>query len=229
MTRSARLVVGGALVAAALAVVLPTWLGGGPEPVPGTAKPEYAFLRVDRDTGRPVGWDRCRPIHLVVNIAGAPPQWDDLLRQATAAVREASGLKFVIDGLTDDRDFLARSRDVGGPVLVGWAPASELPQVAEDAGGFGRPVEREVGGVPRYVGGTVVLNGDLSSRWAGQSQPDPIEIAQLMHVLGHLVGLDDVSSDDELMSGSGLHQLLYGPGDLAGLRRLGQLPCAGDD
>ena len=47
----------------------------------------------------------------------------------------------------------------------------------------------------------------------------------LLHELGHVLGLDHVDNADELMNDDNLGLTAYGPGDLAGLRQLGNGPC----
>ena len=47
----------------------------------------------------------------------------------------------------------------------------------------------------------------------------------LLHELGHLVGLDHVPDEGELMYPQSITQTTYGPGDREGLARLGAISC----
>jgi hypothetical protein len=47
----------------------------------------------------------------------------------------------------------------------------------------------------------------------------------LLHEFGHVFGLDHVDSPRELMSETDHDVMSFGPGDLEGLRLLGQGPC----
>ncbi len=79
-----------------------------PEPL-GTPGPklssstDYVFMRTVSEEGdRPVAWDPCRPIHLVLNNAASPPGADALVREAVASVHSETGLQFVLDGATTE-------------------------------------------------------------------------------------------------------------------------------
>ena len=62
----------------------------------------YAFVVTTSD-GDPVGWDHCKPIHYVVNPAGAPDEWEDIIRGGVAAITDASGFEFQYDGTSIER------------------------------------------------------------------------------------------------------------------------------
>ena len=66
------------------------------------------------DSGRPVRWDPCRPIHLVVSATGAPATYPESalladVRTAVRVLREASGLDLVVEGTTTQVPDAARS------------------------------------------------------------------------------------------------------------------------
>lgn len=205
----------------------------GAPPAQASTSTDFAFTRT-ADHGRPVAWDPCRPIHLVVNAAEAPAGGDQLLREAIAQISSATGLQFVIDGPTtetpsgsrgpEDKD---RYGDEWSPVLVAWTDPSVVPQLAGNIAGLAGPV-----GAPYYtakqehwVSGTVDLDGPDFERVLTNPAGWPIARAIIMHELGHLVGLHHVPERNELMYAENVGQTTFGPGDLEGLRQLGLGPC----
>src|SRR4051812_418129 len=98
---------------------------GVPEPVPqGTGKFEFAATQPGDKTA-PVAFDPCRPIHFVVNPAGAPADGAELVKAAIARLHGATGLVFTDDGNTaevptDDRAPFQPERygDRWAPVLI---------------------------------------------------------------------------------------------------------------
>ncbi|MDQ2883991.1 MAG: hypothetical protein M3Y48_23270 [Actinomycetota bacterium] len=131
------------------------WLVGKPRrhpsaahlSVPSTATTgPFAFLATTPD-GRPVTYDRCRPIHYVVNPAGMPPGGTVVIRDAVGAISTAIRLKFIEDGLTQEPPNLRnrpsfqphRYGQRWAPVLIAWADQAELPISGGDIAGIGGP------------------------------------------------------------------------------------------
>ncbi len=108
---------------------------------------------------------------------------------------------------------------------MGWASEQEVPELAGDVLGFagGASVTDPGTGRETYVSGVVVLDGD----WFRENAADQPGRAQAVmdHEFGHLVGLDHVHDRGEIMNEKYVGQTSYGPGDLAGLAELGQVPC----
>ena len=196
---------------------------------------DFVFMAtVASGGGKPVTWDPCRPIHLVVNDAQAPVGADQLLREATSSVSLATGLQFVIDGPTtepptDQRGPLDNSRygDQWSPVLVAWTDPSVTPELRGDIAGIAGPA-----GAPYYtaaqqhwVSGTVSLDGPQFRGLIQRADGWPAARAIVMHELAHLVGLGHVSTRDQLMYGDNIGQQDFGAGDREGLRQLGLGPC----
>jgi predicted Zn-dependent protease len=76
-----------------------------------------------------------------------------------------------------------------------------------------------------YDTGRVVLDADAYRELADQPGGHLEERAILLHELGHLVGLAHVDDPGELMYPTVGTRSTYGPGDLEGLRLIGQVPC----
>ncbi|GAA5150621.1 hypothetical protein GCM10023340_28100 [Nocardioides marinquilinus] len=188
----------------------------------------HAFLEVQPRTGEPVTWSSCKPIPYVVNPDGAPDGWRRTLAEAMAEVTDASGLEFEDRGTTDDRAFddrLDGARPL--PVLIGWATPEEVPALEGDVVGVAGPTGLAYGQTGRrapYITGDVVLDAGAFDRMADAGRDDQ-QRAVVMHELAHLVGLDHVDDERQLMHPSGTRFTTFGNGDLEGLRILGEGPC----
>ena len=228
-----------ALLSGACAAV---WLSSPPgEPLgrPATApagQGGYAFLDVRPDgSGRPVTFDPCRPIHVVVRPDGQPPSGPAMVAAALAEVSRATGLVFVDDGPTReapsaDRHLAGRwsLRSAPTPVLIAWATEREWPSLAGTVLGEAGPVSQVFArSTPRFVTGQVVLDAaDLAHVPGDVAAAEQVRLV-LLHELGHLVGLGHVDDPAQLMhaeTGGGLTG--FGAGDLRGLHRLGSGDCA---
>jgi hypothetical protein len=187
----------------------------------------YEFLATQRGSDQPVGWNPCREIHYVVNPDGAPPNWETLIKDGIAEVEARTGLAFRSDGTTDDRGFEDRFAGGGDPLpaLIGWADDQEVPQLEGDVAGIGGATYAEVGGHRTYVTGMVVLDVETDDKLASAKDAEVVQLAVLLHELGHLVGLAHVDDRGEIMYADGVTRTSYGTGDLDGLARLGSVPC----
>lgn len=198
----------------------------------------YAFVAHQAgDPGSPVAYDPCRPIHVVVNDELAPPGADEILHSALTEASRATGLRFVRDGRTDelpasDRPLRDPARYGGGwsPVLVAWTTAAQDPRLAGDVAGLGgsAAVAERLTGRRRYVTGTVSLDSPALSGLLRRG-PDGSRRARavVLHELGHVLGLGHVADRGELMHAESLTRTSFGPGDRAGLARLGRGRCTG--
>jgi hypothetical protein len=81
------------------------------------------------------------------------------------------------------------------------------------------------GGRFRYVTGGVTLDRAVFQELSKSADGRREARAIVLHEFGHLVGLAHVKDPDELMNGENLGLLDFGPGDLAGLARVGSTPC----
>ena len=182
----------------------------------------YAFMQTQQGSDEPIGYDPCRTVEVAVNPQGAPANHDDLVDTGLETVARATGLRFVRVGDTTDRDVtggVVRRR----PVLIAWATPDEVPQLAGDVAGLGGSIATGRPGSMRYVTGSVMLDRDLFAALGDRDRP--VAQAIVDHELGHLVGLAHVDDPNELMHEDGLRRTTFGPGDLEGLARLGNLPC----
>lgn len=210
----------------------PTWLGV-PPPAPTGGGP-YAFSSVQANGVTPVAYDPCRPVHYVIRPDGSPEGGEQLIHAAVARISEATGLRFVADGATDeslggDRAPFQPDRygDRWAPVLFGWETEAENPALAGVVVGQGGSVAASLGDGPRvYVTGTVSLDAgqfpDILARPGGAATA----LGIVLHETAHLVGLAHVDDAGQLMypsTRSGVTDLAAG--DLTGLSRLGRGVC----
>jgi len=181
----------------------------------------------------PVGYDPCRSIKVRINPQGAPPDYLALIKNAMTEVGHDTGLRFEYVGTTDDRPhwenqyvptFFGKPRRT--PALVSWATPSEVPQLEGRIAGIGGSVAISVrGGRFRYVTGGVTLDRAVFAELATTSEGRREARAIVLHEFGHLVGLAHVGDPNELMNADNVGLLDFGPGDLAGLARVGATPC----
>ena len=222
-------------------------LGGRPtaapasssEPLGAPADPDasggtYAFTATQPGSDQPVTYDPCRPVEIVINDREAPPGTRAIVDRAVARAATVSGLQLTITGSTDEPASARRSAyqpkrygDRWAPVLLAWTDPGEVPDLGGDVVGLGGSVSSPADdGRPTYVSGIVLLDAPdattILRRDGGAQQVEDI----VLHELGHLLGLDHVGSEDELMFPAGRKDVHgYQRGARAGLTRLGQGTC----
>ncbi|MGP0223414.1 MULTISPECIES: matrixin family metalloprotease [unclassified Paenarthrobacter] len=202
---------------------------------PGAPSDSYKFLATN-DDGTPVGYSPCRPLHYVVNDAGAPAGTGQLLATAIANVSEASGIQFVNDGTTDEppadkREPYQPDRygDRWAPLLISWTTPAEAPALAGNVIGTGGSTMYSLNnGAKSYITGSLELDTPQVAELLAEEGGSDYVLAVMQHELGHVMGLDHVEDPIQLMypeigAPDGLAD-----GDLNGLHLLASAPCRKD-
>jgi hypothetical protein len=195
---------------------------------PGAAHgPAYAFMETVQ--GQPVTYSSCGTIQVAVYPAGGPANAEALVRDAVAQLRTATGLDIVVAGVfgghAPNWNFEVGPVYPDDPISVSWQDGNAIAQLTDEIAGVGGSrVMTGPRGSKRLVAGTIALSRDYYRVLAGR-QDESEELAVLLHEFGHVFGLDHVDSSGELMYHRNIGRKTFGPGDLEGLRRLGQGPC----
>lgn len=205
---------------------------GTPAPVPAGGGP-HVFAALQPDGAAPVAYDPCRPVHVVVNGRTAPAGADLALRDALAEVSAATGLRFVVDGPTTEAPVERRQpyqpdRYPGrwAPVLVAWSDPQETPGLAGSVAGRAGSTWVETPDGSVYVTGAVALDGPDLAEILATPGGATVARAIVQHELAHLVGLDHVDDEGQLMYPETVEgRTDFGAGDLAGLAALGTGAC----
>lgn len=210
----------------------------GSPPASRTTGP-HRFVALQPDGTTPVAYDPCRPIHYVVNTDTAPLVETGVLDEAIAEISKATGLMFVYDGPTSEKPSATRAayqpqryEEFWAPVLIAWTDATTAPELAGDVAGSAGSVQVRVPGstgsrtdASVFVTGSVHLDGPDLKQILREDDGTTRVRAIIQHELGHLVGLDHVDDQGELMYPTTGDRTELGPGDREGLARLGSGAC----
>ena len=211
------------LGAIAVVALLPRVVAAGPH----GREPAYAFLEAAGN--QPVTYSSCHPVQVAVYPAGGPPDAEQLVREAVATMRDATGLDIVVIGAfgghAPNWNFEAAPITLVDPVSVSWQDGDAIDRMTNDIAGLGgSPTVTSAHGTEYRVAGTIALSRDFFARMEEQGRHD-LALAVVLHEFGHVLGLAHVDSPDELMSQSNVGRTSLGVGDRQGLRLLGQGPC----
>jgi hypothetical protein len=207
--RTTRLGIGGG-VAAVVVLILIVKAAIGSE--------SYEFLATQGDN--PVTWNHCKAIRYQVNPKGAPADWQEIVHAAVSDIEDASGFVFADRGTTVKTQLIGSGLYPGNewkPVLIVWSDRYQNQSLEGNIIGRGGSRTIEVNGVRRYVIGQVSLDS---------TEKDSFETRMVLeHELGHVLGLDHTSDRSQLMYAGYHGQRGLGKGDIAGLKRLHDVPC----
>ncbi len=173
----------------------------------------YGFLYQSppKSIAAPYGrWNPCAPIRYAANVDRANQSMVDQMNAAIAQVEQATGLDLVYVGPTSDGlDF---APPAGADAVIGFSDQTATPSLAGGVIGIG-------GG--NYNPGTGrVTTGFALADVDGIASPEKLR-ATFMHEIGHMVGLDHVADQAQLMYFSVTPNSSYGGGDLRGLWYVG--------
>ena len=156
-------------------------------------------------------------------------------------ISTATGLQFINDGPTTERASATRGAfqphrygDTWVPVLIAWTDPATIPDLAGDVEGIGGSTSVSNSSTRSelvYVTGIVYLDGPgatqtlAQSAAAGQSEAGRALVeAVIVHELGHVVGMQHVNDDTQIMNPTATASEL-GAGDRTGLAKLGTGNC----
>jgi hypothetical protein len=206
---------------------------GTPPNVSANGEP-YAFIGTQEGSAAPVAYDPCRPINVVINEAQGPANGTRLINAALAEMSAATGLQFIVEGTTDepatqDRNPYQPDRygDRWAPVLIAWSNPTESPRLKGDILGFGGSASVTSERHPSvYVSGAVVLDAPDVFEFLDHKKGEKWVHALLLHELAHVVGLDHVEDDSQIMNPRASEDVVaLQAGDRAGLAELGRGAC----
>jgi hypothetical protein len=213
---------------------------------PGSAT-EYEFLYTD-SSGEPTGlFSPCEAVQYEIDITNEPAGSRELLELAIADLEAATGLVFEFAGeirinvLADPTQL-----EEDGPVKIVYLPNGEFNEL-RNLQGDNNPDEPLAFAGPRVLylnlekgqsratGGRAVFDTswmlDELDGGAADSDPRSTTIYKIyLHELAHVLGLAHVADETELMHPiqTEANDAGLGPGDLAGLARVGQGACGVD-
>lgn len=180
--------------------------------------------------GQPARWSSCEPVRIVINPAGAPKGAVADMKLALEKVRAATGLNLQVLGTTTAKSvpewgYHQRGKWSGwAPVLISWGrPGGALNA---NASATTEPVwKNNSKGQAVFVSGQLRINIEHDDYYTPGFGSATSRVALYMHELGHVVGLDHVDDNHQLMFPSMGSTKDLGAGDLAGMAKAGKAGC----
>ena len=137
----------------------------------------FAFM-TSSPTG-PARYDPCRPIHVVVNDADAPPGADAIVAGAIERLSAATGLRIVVDGRTDEQPAdhrpttdPARYGTGWSPVLLAWTSPGQVPRLGGPTAGLGEAPRSRTAGDASSMSPARSISTDRTSRPCSPGRTD---------------------------------------------------------
>lgn len=190
----------------------------------------YEFIRTQNASDDPVTFDPCREIAVTVNLRTAPAGALEMTQRAITSVSQATGLQFSeLEQTSRQASFGTAEMPPDGEwprALIDWSDPDAVSELEGDTAGIGGASSVSMGDRFWYIDGMVALDGpqliDVIESGAGVDAA----VAIIKHELAHVVGLDHVDAEGELMQPVMVPGLTtWGPGDQTGLAALGSGQC----
>lgn len=195
----------------------------------------YRYMHGPKNGLNPARWNKCEPIVYRINTRGMPARFDRDISGAFQRLSAATGIRFTkgadirLTPYASDTWYERLPLGHGSnTIVIGFATDTQVPILTGNAVAYGGPiVDIYETQDPEIVAGGVIVERNLPFAHGFGTGSTPRFGTMLLHELGHVMNLGHVNDPAQLM-----HPTLrpdrageFGTGDLAGLRRLANLPC----
>lgn len=202
-----------------------------PAPSAPSGQGDYSFMTTNEHG--PAAFDPCRSVPFVINYEEPLPNGDAMVQEALDIVGNLSGLRFIVEGHTDelaslDRPPMDKPRygDRWSPILIAFTNPERDHRLVDAVAGIGGSLAMsDSRGRLTNVSGLVHLDTPALREMLDRPNGRTAVIAIIMHELGHVVGLGHVDDPRELMAAHNSGQTTFGDGDRRGLAELANRHC----